>query len=100
LNYTSKNSSDGVIVFSEIYYPDGWNCYIDGKKTNYFRVNYLLRGVKVAAGNHKIDWKFEPSSYLTGSNYSLMGSIILLLAFFGVGGMELKKSMKGEEGIV
>jgi hypothetical protein len=97
LNYTSKNSSDGVIVFSEIYYPDGWNCYIDGKKTNYFRVNYLLRGVKVAAGNHKIDWKFEPSSYLTGSNYSLMGSIILLLAFFGVGGMELKKSMKEEK---
>ena len=97
LNYTSKNSSDGVIVFSEIYYPDGWNCYIDGKKTAYFRVNYLLRGVKVAAGNHKIDWKFEPNSYLTGSTYSLMGSIILLLAFFGVGGMELKKSLKVEE---
>ena len=97
LNYTTKNSSEGVIVFSEIYYPDGWNCYIDGKKTNYFRVNYLLRGVKVAAGNHKIDWKFEPSSYLTGSTYSLLGSIILLLAFFGVGGMELKKSLKEEE---
>ena len=97
LNYTSKNSSDGVIVFSEIYYPDGWNCYIDGKKTAYFRVNYLLRGVKVAAGNHKIDWKFEPTSYLTGSTYSFMGSIILLLAFFGVGGMELKKSLKEEE---
>lgn len=97
LNYTSKNSSDGVIVFSEIYYPDGWNCYIDGKKTAYFRVNYLLRGVKVAAGNHKIDWKFEPNSYLTGSTYSLMGSIILLLAFFGVGGMELKKSLKEEK---
>lgn len=97
LNYTSKNSSDGVIVFSEIYYPDGWNCYIDGKKTAYFRVNYLLRGVKVAAGNHKIDWKFEPNSYLTGSTYSFMGSIILLLAFFGVGGMELKKSFKEEK---
>ena len=97
LNYTSKNSSDGVIVFSEIYYPDGWNCYIDGKKTPYFRVNYLLRGVKVAAGNHKIDWKFEPNSYLTGSTYSLLGSIILLLAFFGVGGMELKKSLKEEK---
>jgi uncharacterized membrane protein YfhO len=97
LNYTSKNSSDGIIVFSEIYYPDGWNCYIDGKKTNYFRVNYLLRGVKVAAGIHKIDWKFEPSSYLTGSTYSLMGSIILLLAFFGVGGMEIKRSLKEEE---
>jgi hypothetical protein len=97
LNYTSKNSSDGVIVFSEIYYPDGWNCYIDGKKTAYFRVNYLLRGVKVAAGNHKIDWKFEPNSYLTGSTYSFAGSIILLLAFFGVGGMELKKSLKEEE---
>ena len=97
LNYTSKNSSDGVIVFSEIYYPDGWNCYIDGKKTAYFRVNYLLRGVKVAAGNHKIDWKFEPNSYLTGSTYSFAGSIILLLAFFGVGGMELKKSLKEEK---
>jgi hypothetical protein len=99
LNYTSKNSSDGVIVFSEIYYPDGWNCYIDGKKTPYIRVNYLLRGVKVAAGNHKIDWKFEPNSYLTGSTYSFAGSIILLLAFFGVGGMELKKSLEEEKEI-
>jgi hypothetical protein len=49
------------------------------------------------AASYKIDWKFEPSSYLTGSTYSLMGSIILLLAFFGVGGMELKKSMKEEK---
>ena len=47
-------------------------CCIDGKKTNYFRVNYLLRGVKVAAGNHKIDWKFEPNSYLTGDRKSVV----------------------------
>lgn len=97
LRYTSTNSAAGVVVFSEIYYPDGWNCYVDGKKMPYFRINYLLRGVQVAAGVHQIDWKFEPNSYLTGSTYSLLGSIILLLAFFGVGGMEIKKSLKEEE---
>jgi len=49
------------------------------------------------AASYKIDWKFEPNSYLTGSTYSFAGSIILLLAFFGVGGLELKKSLKEEE---
>jgi hypothetical protein len=97
LKYKSKSKSAGFAVFSEIYYPDGWNCYIDGTLVTYNRVNYVLRGNEIPAGTHTIVWKFEPKSYLAGSSYSLLGSIALLLVFFSVGGLEVKKSLNQKE---
>ena len=97
LKYKSKNKTAGFAVFSEIYYPDGWNCYIDGNQVAYNRVNYVLRGTEIPAGTHTIVWKFEPKSYLAGSSYSLLGSIALLLVFFSVGGIEVRKSLNQKE---
>jgi hypothetical protein len=97
LKYKSKSKSAGFAVFSEIYYPDGWNCYIDGALVTYNRVNYVLRGTEIPAGTHTIVWKFEPKSYLAGSSYSLLGSIALLLVFISVGGLEVKKSLNQKE---
>jgi len=59
LEYESVSSHSGPVIFSEIYYPKGWNCYIDGKVVVPFRANYVLRGVMVPEGKHKIVWKFE-----------------------------------------
>jgi hypothetical protein len=85
LTYSSDSKSQLPAVFSEIWYPEGWNCYIDGKKTDkIFRANYVLRGVIIPAGKHKIEWKFEPTSYNTGSTFSLIGSLLLLLLFTGI----------------
>ncbi|MFM8241540.1 MAG: YfhO family protein, partial [Crocinitomicaceae bacterium] len=85
LTYTSDSKSELPAVFSEIWYPEGWNCYIDGKKTDkIFRANYVFRGAIIPAGKHKIEWKFEPSSYNTGSTFSLIGSLLLLLLFTGI----------------
>jgi Bacterial membrane protein YfhO len=85
IKYTSENDVEGLAVFSEIYYPKGWNVYIDGKKDNHFRVNYVLRGMKIPAGKHKIEFKFEPQVVKTGSMISLISFIgILLLLGAGI----------------
>jgi hypothetical protein len=84
LTYQSNSKSSLPAVFSEIWYPEGWNCYIDGQKSDkIFRANYILRGAIIPAGKHKIEWKFEPTSYQSGSTASLIGSILLIVLFAG-----------------
>ena len=79
IEYQSISSFTGPVIFSEIYYPKGWNCYIDGKAIETFRANYVLRGVMVPKGKHDIIWKFEPNSMKTGSLISGIGSTLLIL---------------------
>ncbi|MBM3186184.1 MAG: YfhO family protein [Bacteroidetes bacterium] len=90
LTYKSTNSVSAPAIFSEIYYPEGWNCYVDGKKVENFRANYVLRGAMIPAGSHVISWKFEPKSFETSSTWSLIGSILTLLTFIGICSLEVK----------
>ena len=91
LVYNSKTKTDQLAVFSEIYYDKGWNAFIDGKPAPYFRSDYVLRAMVVPAGNHIIEYKFEPRSYILGTKLSLGSSIILLLLLLGVLATELRK---------
>ncbi len=91
LVYESNCSSPQMAVFSEIFYDKGWNVYVDGQKSDYVCVNYVLRGMKVPAGSHTIEWKFEPEVYITGEKVSLVSSALLLLLVAGIGFMEWKK---------
>jgi hypothetical protein len=100
ITYQSKNSVSTVAIFSEIYYPKGWNCYIDGKPVENFRANYILRGVMIPAGSHEITWKFEPATFEKSSTWSLIGSILMLLVFIGVCTLELKNSSELKTGDV
>ncbi|HLV69911.1 MAG TPA: YfhO family protein, partial [Xanthomarina sp.] len=79
IKYKSKSAVDGFAVFSEIYYKEGWNAYVDGQLTPYSRVNYVLRGMNVPAGEHVIEFKFEPEVVKTGSRIALVSSIIFVL---------------------
>lgn len=94
LDYVSSNSKPGFAVFSDIYYPAGWNVYIDGKKDEIIRVNYLLRGVKIPAGEHKIEMKFEPRSYYLGNAITRWSSILMMLILVGAIAFEIRKSSK------
>lgn len=78
LSYESEAKDKGFAVFSEIYYPKGWNAYIDGALTPYACVDYLLRGMEVPAGKHQIEFKFEPAVYKTGNTISMIGSLLAL----------------------
>lgn len=83
LEYEYNASSDGFIVFSEIWYDKGWKSYIDGKPAKYIRVDYILRGMKVPSGKHQIRFEFKPKSYYMGENISMISSLFMILLFFG-----------------
>ncbi len=83
LVYASSAKKDGLAVFSEIYYPKGWDAYIDGKPVPHFRANYVLRAMIIPAGEHQIEFKFEPKSYYVSEKISMASSIILGLILLG-----------------
>ena len=86
LKYKSSNTNDGFAVFSEMYYPSGWDVYIDGKPEPHFKVDYALRGLKVPGGNHEIEFKFEPQVIEKGSKIALAANILLGLIVLGGAG--------------
>jgi uncharacterized membrane protein YfhO len=79
LKYVSNNVNPGLAVFSEMYYADGWNATIDGKATSHFRADYALRAMKIPAGKHTIEFKFEPQVVKTGSTIALISFILMIL---------------------
>ena len=76
LTYNYNALSDQLIVFSEIYYPSGWEVFVDGEKSNFFDVNYLLRGMLIPKGKHKIEFYFSPKIVNTGINIRIITIII------------------------
>jgi len=76
LTYNYNAMSDQLIVFSEIYYPSGWEVFVDGEKSNFFDVNYLLRGMLIPKGKHKIEFYFSPKIVNTGINIRIITIII------------------------
>ena len=93
LTYQSKTSKEQFAVFSEIYYRDGWNAYVDGKLTPHFRVNYVLRGMIVPAGKHTIEFKFEPKVIQQGKIISLSSYGLLIFITVGWFFYERKKKV-------
>lgn len=81
LVYEASTDTPQLAVFSEVYYPKGWNAYLNGKPAEYFRADYVLRAMVIPPGNNKIEFKFEPKVIQTGSVISLVSSIIFLLVF-------------------
>ncbi|MFH6943024.1 YfhO family protein [Flavobacterium sp. FlaQc-50] len=83
IKYESDNKKDGLAVFSEMYYKNGWNAYIDGQLTDHFPVDYVLRAMEIPGGQHTIEFKFEPQVVKTGSTITLISSIGMLLLLIG-----------------
>ena len=97
LDYTSQSSTDQLAVFSEIYYEKGWNAYIDGKLVPHVRVNYVLRALQVPAGNHTIEFKFEPTVIGTGEKIAYASSCLLYGGLLLVLGLSFYRKKKEQE---
>lgn len=82
LKYEANVASEQLAVFSEVYYKDGWNAYVDGELKPHFGADWILRAMRIPAGKHTIEFKFEPTKYYTGEKISL-ASCLILFAFIG-----------------
>jgi hypothetical protein len=91
LLYKYSADSERMVIFSEIYYPAGWKCFIDGIESQHFRANYILRAMVVPGGEHEIRFSFEPSSYIAGNRISLASSVLLILLIIGYTAVRLIK---------
>jgi len=83
LKYHSISNQPKLAVFSEIYYPKGWKASIDGKPAPHFRANYVLRAMIVPAGEHRIEFTFDPPMWRVGKSIDLTSSLLLILIFVG-----------------
>ena len=85
LVYTSDNKSEGLAVFSEIYYPHGWTAVLDDTTPlPIHEVDYILRGVVIPAGKHTLTFTFAPQIVQTGGYISLASTIVFVLIALGI----------------
>ena len=94
LTYETQNPSDGVAVFSEVYYPDGWQVTIDGQPVELARADYVLRTLYVPAGSHTIQMAFDPQSIHVTEAIAYGALILLLIATIAVLGIYIRKNYK------
>ena len=81
LIYSSKTDSNQFAVFSEAFYNNGWQAYVDNKPVSHFKVNYLLRGMEMPKGTHEIKFEFKPAVINTGFYLSLLSYLIFISLF-------------------
>ncbi len=81
--YQVSTPAEGLLVFSEVHYPEGWALTIDGEPAELLRVNYAFRAVVVPAGDHTIEMRFDLPSVRGGRTVATVGSVLLLLLILG-----------------
>ncbi|RYZ00509.1 MAG: hypothetical protein EOO11_01250 [Chitinophagaceae bacterium] len=79
ITYKTSSPAPQFAVFSEVYYAAGWKAFIDDKELSIARVNYVLRGLPVPAGDHTITFRFEPPAYVKGHGITSIFTVLLLL---------------------
>ena len=94
--YEYSAASEGVAVFSEIYFPDGWTAYIDGEEAPYFRADYVLRAMKLPAGKHTVEFRFRAPHYDTLTAVTRCCSLILLAGLVAAVGITVVRNRKKE----
>ncbi|GAB4029601.1 hypothetical protein [Spirosoma jeollabukense] len=97
LIYQANAVKDGLVVFSEVYYRghEDWQAFIDGKPAPHLRADYVLRAMKVPAGKHTIEFKFDPPLAHTGDTIDLICNV-LLIALIGFVGFREGRSPRSE----
>jgi uncharacterized membrane protein YfhO len=90
--YTADCQGNQFAVFSEIYYPEGWKAFVDGKEVEILKTNYLLRGLELTSGKHKIEFKFDLPKYRQSNTLAIVGTGFLFLLIAGVAFMDMKKA--------
>ncbi len=80
LTYHARLAAPAVAVFSEVYFPWGWTATVNGEPADIARVNYVLRAIKLPAGNSTVVMTFDPASLRTTDTVATIAIIIIYLA--------------------
>ena len=83
IEYQSSANSNQFAVFSEVFYDKGWKAWIDEKESPIIQTNYVLRGLSIPAGNHKIIFQFKPASYYSSIKVATFSSALIWLLILG-----------------
>ena len=75
IRYDVSSDDTGLIIFSEIFYPKGWKVYINDQEVTMERFNYILRGLEVPKGKHRLEFVFDPTIVKLSSNISLFSTL-------------------------
>jgi hypothetical protein len=94
VDYKFSSKKNQFAVFSEVYYDKGWDAYLDGNKTAYCKTDYILRGMPVPAGEHTIEFRFQPPIYRLGNTVSIWSSIIVYLLLIAAIAVEWRNRNK------
>jgi uncharacterized membrane protein YfhO len=78
ITYSADCRGDQLAVFSEIYYPDGWTAKINGQEVPILKVNYLLRGLEMKNGKHKVEFSFDLPRFRKSNTFALIGTLVIL----------------------
>ncbi len=100
ISYRSGAGSEQLAVFSEIYYDDGltrWDAYIDGQPVKPIRVNYVLRALRIPAGEHDIQFVFKPKAYTMLEAISTTCMWLILLSIVAALSLAVRKKTKPHE---
>lgn len=98
LTYNVRSAQGGVVVFSEIWYGPDWQAYIDGQAVDHARGDYVLRVLRVPAGDHEVVFKVESAPFNTSKPIMLASSLLLILLVLGMLGLELRSWSQGRRG--
>ena len=79
LKYKYKSKYDQLVVFSEMYYPEGWSVTLNNKSINHFPVNYILRGIIIPKGEHEIKFSFFPDKIILGTSIRWISLLLFLI---------------------
>ena len=89
LTYKVQTKTEQLVVFSEIFYENGWQATIDNKPMDHFRADWILRAMRVPAGDHEIVFEFKPKEYVAAAYVSSFSSFFILLMVMGAIGYSL-----------
>ena len=94
LKYEYEVEGEALAVFSEIYFPDGWTAYVDGKQADYFAADYTLRAMELPAGKHTVEWRFRAPDWGVATAITGISSWVILLGLVAVLVLNLRKRIK------
>lgn len=97
LRYKARSAKGGVVVFSEVYFPWGWKATVDGKETPIGRVDYVLRAMRIPAGNHNIEFVFDPQSMRVTNTLATVSVILVYIICAAAIGLWIFRTTRKEK---